>query len=291
MGSSNMNIESKVADKDIVFKGIDGSSDVTALTLDMSDAGAAIFNNTITLNGILTSNANGTGGTKATLADFTSSGSIRSILLKGAENTANQVFLDVVKDINGTETTLFSIADTNIGIAAGNLYVSSEGTSLNNNGNQNGNYIANNGQSFSSRAATNNQTHKTFYNPNGAVGSITTNGSVTYYNTSSDYRLKENVVTDWDGTTLLKQLKPSKFNFKADKDTTIQGFLAHEVSSIVPEAVSGDKDDVFTAQDETDGLGTEGQPKYQGIDQAKLVPLLVKTIQELETRIKTLEDS
>ena len=103
--------------------------------------------------------------------------------------------------------------------------------------------------------------------------------------------MKENVVTDWDGTTLLKQLKPSKFNFKADKDTTIQGFLAHEVSSIVPEAVSGDKDDVFTAQDETDGLGTEGQPKYQGIDQAKLVPLLVKTIQELEARIKTLEDS
>ena len=70
----------------------------------------------VQLDGILLSNANGTGGTKATLADFTSSGSIRSILLKGAENTANQVFLDVVRDINGTETTLFSIADTKIGI-------------------------------------------------------------------------------------------------------------------------------------------------------------------------------
>lgn len=70
----------------------------------------------VEVNGVTTSLANGTGGSKATLAEFTSSGSIRSILLKGAENTANQVFLDVVKKIVGTETTLFSIADTNVGI-------------------------------------------------------------------------------------------------------------------------------------------------------------------------------
>ncbi len=128
-----------------------------------------------------------------------------------------------------------------------------------------------------------------FYNPNGQVGYIMTQNSATSYVTSSDYRLKENVVTDWDGTTLLKQLKPSKFNFIADADTTVQGFLAHEVSSIVPEAISGEKDAVYTAEDETNGLGTEGQPNYQGIDQSKLVPLLVKTIQELEARITTLE--
>jgi len=196
--------------------------------------------------------------------------------------------------LGGTSSTYTKVridSSGNVGIDSGNLYVSGEGISLNNSGNQNGNYIANNGTSFSSRAAQNLQTHKTFYNPNGAVGTIQTNGSATLFNTSSDYRLKENVVTDWDATTLLKQLKPSKFNFIADADTTIQGFLAHEVSSIVPEAVSGAKDDVYTAQDEADGLGTEGQPKYQGIDQSKLVPLLVKTIQELEARIKTLEDA
>tara|TARA_R100001198_G_scaffold83669_1_gene57179 strand:- start:430 stop:1857 length:1428 start_codon:yes stop_codon:yes gene_type:complete len=124
-----------------------------------------------------------------------------------------------------------------------------------------------------SRAATNAQNMAVFYNPNGAVGSIKTNGSATSYNTSSDYRLKENVVTDWDATSRLKQLKPSRFNFKVDPDTTLDGFLAHEVSSIVPEAVSGEKD------------GEE----MQGIDQSKLVPLLVKTIQELEARITTLE--
>ena len=69
----------------------------------------------------------------------------------------------------------------------------------------------------------------------------------------------------------------------------MQGFLAHEVASIVPQAVSGEKDDVYTEEDEKNKEGIQGQPKYQGIDHSKLVPLLVKTIQELEARIKTLE--
>ncbi len=173
-------------------------------------------------------------------------------------------------------------------ITGGTFYVSGEGNAFSA-GAHNGMQFAINGQSVSSRAATNAQTHKSFFNPNGAVGTITTNGSATAFNTSSDYRLKENVITDWDGTTLLKQLKPSKFNFKADADTTIQGFLAHEVSSIVPQAVSGEKDAVYTAEEAADGEGVEGQPNYQGIDHSKLVPLLVKTIQELESRITTLE--
>jgi len=119
-----------------------------------------------------------------------------------------------------------------------------------------------------------------FRNPNGTVGDIRVSGSATSYTTSSDYRLKENVNYTWDATTRLKQLKPARFNFKADADTTLDGFLAHEVSSIVPEAISGEKD---------------GE-KMQGIDQSKLVPLLVKTIQEqqtviedLKSRIETLE--
>ena len=123
-----------------------------------------------------------------------------------------------------------------------------------------------------------------------AVGSITSSGSNTSYNTSSDYRLKENVTYSWDATTRLKQLKPARFNFISDSSNTLlDGFLAHEVSSVVPEAVTGDKDGTYTAQDELDGLGTQGQPNYQGIDHSKLVPLLVKTIQELEARIAALE--
>ena len=111
------------------------------------------------------------------------------------------------------------------------------------------------------------------------VETITLTTSSTSYNTSSDYRLKENVSYDFDATTRLKQLKPARFNFIADADTTVDGFLAHEVSSIVPEAISGEKD----------AVDDDGNPKYQGIDQSKLVPLLVKTIQELEARITALE--
>ena len=145
------------------------------------------------------------------------------------------------------------------------------------------------------------------------------------------------------GCTRLKQLKPARFNFIIDETKTLQdGFIAHEVSNIVPEAISGEKDAtetrtkvvldangnqlarnieesewtqgktniLFTAQDEINGEGTEGEikapaiypsnstweaskvfPKHQKIDQSKLVPLMVKTIQELEARVKTLEDS
>ena len=99
------------------------------------------------------------------------------------------------------------------------------------------------------------------------------------YSTSSDSRLKENVTYDWDATTRLKQLKPARFNFIADADTTVDGFLAHEAQAVVPEAVTGTHNEV----------DDDGNPVYQGIDQAKLVPLLVKTIQELEARITALE--
>ena len=125
-----------------------------------------------------------------------------------------------------------------------------------------------------------------FYNGNGEVGKIITDGSATSYNTSSDYRLKENVDYDFTALDRVAQLKPSRFNFISDADTTVDGFLAHEVQDIVPEAISGEKD----------GVDDEGHPEYQGIDQSKLVPLLTKAIQEqqtiiddLKTRIEALE--
>jgi len=113
------------------------------------------------------------------------------------------------------------------------------------------------------------------------VGYISVGTSSTSYITSSDYRLKENVDYTWDATTRLKQLKPARFNFVVDSDTTVDGFLAHEVSSVVPEAITGEKDAV-----DADGVAV-----MQGIDQSKLVPLLVKTIQELEARITALENA
>ena len=135
------------------------------------------------------------------------------------------------------------------------------------------------------------------------VGSITIGVSSTGFNTSSDHRLKENVTSDWDATTRLKQLNPVRFNFITDADTTVDGFLAHEVQSVVPEAISGTHNEVQVWQDGEelpDGvsvgdnkLDEDGNtiPIYQGIDQSKLVPLLVKTIQELEARITALENA
>ena len=122
--------------------------------------------------------------------------------------------------------------------------------------------------------------YKISFKQNGTqVGVIEVGTSSTGYLTSSDYRLKENVVAMSGATERLKQLKPSRFNFIADADTTVDGFLAHEVQDIVPEAISGTKD----------AVDADGNPEYQGIDQSKLVPLLVATIQELEARIAALE--
>ena len=118
-------------------------------------------------------------------------------------------------------------------------------------------------------------------NAGSAVGSIQMNSSSTSYNTSSDHRLKENVAKLTGATTRLKQLEPKRFNFIADADTTVDGFLAHEVQTVVPEAISGTHNEV----------DAEGNPVYQGIDQSKLVPLLVATIQELEARITALENA
>ena len=175
-----------------------------------------------------------------------------------------------------------------------------------------------------------NFTQISFINGNGVVGTIKTNAAATAYNTSSDYRLKENVVTDWDATTRLKQLKPSRFNWKTAKDTTLDGFLAHEVSSIVPEAISGEKDAMkdesnvvlnadgtvctwgvskkmweegklpTTDEDgktvdpiyasDTTWVESKSVPDHQAIDQSKLVPLLTKALQEAISEIETLKN-
>ena len=141
-----------------------------------------------------------------------------------------------------------------------------------------------------------------FYNTSGSeVGSIRWTSSVTNFNTSSDYRLKENVSYNFDATSRLKQLKPCRFNWISDSSNTLlDGFLAHEVSSIVPEAVMGTKDGTKTQDtfnDSGDVTGSETVPDYQSVDQSKLVPLLVKALQEqqavienLQSRVTTLEE-
>ena len=112
-----------------------------------------------------------------------------------------------------------------------------------------------------------------FYNDNGLVGSVLVNGSGVTYNTSSDYRLKENQVSISDAISKVKQLKPYTFNFKADSTTKIDGFFAHEVQEVVPHAVSGEKDD----------------EQMQSMDYGKLTPLLTASLQEAISEIETLK--
>ena len=119
-----------------------------------------------------------------------------------------------------------------------------------------------------------------FLNSDGNVaGKINHNGTTTVnYASTSDYRLKENVISISNAITRLKTLKPYRFNFKSEPDRTVDGFLAHEVTA-VPEAITGTKDEV----------DADNKPVYQGIDQSKLVPLLVAAVQELIGKVEALE--
>ena len=231
-------INQNVSDKDIKFNGNDGGSGITALSLDMSEAGRAAFNSHVDMtNSILIFSSM---GTNAKCIQTTASGS----------HSYTAAFF---RNSSGTEV--------------------------------------------------------------GSIG-VTTSGSS--FNTSSDYRLKENVNYSFDATTRLKQLKPARFNFIVDADTTVDGFIAHEVSSIVPEAITGEKDatedikDVVlkadgtvlednisenkwiegkadkTYADDTTWVASKTVPKYQSIDQAKLVPLLTKALQEQQATIEAL---
>ena len=117
-------------------------------------------------------------------------------------------------------------------------------------------------------------------------GTIKRNGSGISYNSNSDYRLKENIVSLTGGITRLKNLKPSRFNWKSIPNVTVDGFIAHEAQTVVPEAVDGVKDQVA---DDSNVDTENGKPIYQKMDNAKLVPLLTAALQEAVAKIEVLE--
>jgi hypothetical protein len=121
--------------------------------------------------------------------------------------------------------------------------------------------------------AQNNGNLLQFFNSGAVViGSITTNGTITLYNTSSDYRLKQDL-KDYSGLLLVNSIKTYDYEWKSD-NTRMHGVLAHELQEIIPYAVNGKKD---------------GE-QMQGVDYSKLVPVLVKAIQELSEKVKQLEN-
>ena len=226
----------------------------------------------------------------ALISNSTSSGN--GLKINAGDNSGDRILELNDKDGNGKMRVL----------ANGDFFIN--GTTLD--GTENSAGYSAGGLSFRvSRDTTANANQIVFYNPNGAIGAIQTNGSATAYNTSSDYRLKENVVPMQDALQRITQLKPSRFNFIADDSVVVDGFIAHEVQEHVPEAISGEKDamrdeeyEVTPAVLDDDGneitpavMDTRSVPEYQGIDQSKLVPLLVGAIQELTARIAALENN
>ena len=129
--------------------------------------------------------------------------------------------------------------------------------------------------------------------------------SANAFTNTSDYRLKENIILLTGALARVLQLKPSRFNFIDKPNVTIDGFIAHEVSSVVPEAVDGVKDDVerweemdVTPDGEAPVGASVGDPKldengneipyYQGVDLSKIVPILTAAIQEQQVLINDL---
>jgi hypothetical protein len=149
-------------------------------------------------------------------------------------------------------------------------------------------------------------THVYFSNSNGNVGTISTSGSATSYNTSSDYRLKENVQPLTGALATVAAIKPVTFNWKSDGSDG-QGFIAHELQAVVPDCVTGEKDatreeeyevtPAVPAVVDAEGVettpaiqavkGTRTVPSYQGVDTSFLVATLTAAIQELKAIIDT----
>jgi hypothetical protein len=128
------------------------------------------------------------------------------------------------------------------------------------------------------RIGTGTRTHIAFYNGTAGsatqVGTIQTSGSNTAYNTSSDYRLKENILPMTSALATVAQLKPVTYKWKIDGSDG-QGFIAHELQSVVPDCVSGEKD----------AVNEDGSIKPQGIDTSYLVATLTAAIQELKAQV------
>ena len=360
--SSDLMIKSAVQDKDILLKGDDGGSTITALQLDMSEAGAATFNSTInglTLaagsvatstsqnfalntpnslrinidsndsatdqifvighnqtavdgsNSFFLINESGFIGMGDTPSNLTSeivtittpaSGGGQGIAFKRLDTNSDQVCGQIRWSNNSTDDLAFIKAKTDGANTAGAIqFFTNTGSGIGEKARINKNGVFMLGTTTPKSAGDNpTDENSTVFGPGylylqrddsssinqvifgkdgQTVGNIITT-TATSYVSASDYRMKENVDYTWDATSRLKQLKPARYNWIADETNTLEdGFLAHEVATVVPNAVFGEKD----------AVDSNGNPEMQGVDPGKLIPLLVKTIQELEARIATIE--
>jgi hypothetical protein len=136
----------------------------------------------------------------------------------------------------------------------------------------------NNGISIESGGTGVSMSQLLFRNPNGIVGSVTTSGTATNYNTSSDYRLKNTIAPMTGALAKVALLKPCTYKWNVDGSDG-EGFIAHELAEVCPSAVTGAKD----------AVDKDGKPHHQGIDVSFLVATLTAAIQEQQAIIESLK--
>jgi hypothetical protein len=316
-GSNNVQFLTGISDGDLLFKGVDGGSVITALTLDMSEGGAATFRGNMTMNGIA--------GTSPILnlvnndSEDVNTGRESSVRFNGFRSGGEAV---INAQISGSH---FGSADddkgmlffyTNNGSGIGErMRITDTEIIFNSDGNDQNFRVAGDSDSHILFADAGNDTVcfgastpvgacniftyagstpgiqtqnlttgltnlvlEVRNNGASTVGTINATNTATEFNTSSDYRLKENVETLKDGLDRLNQLKPVQFTWKVD-DSFSEGFIAHEVEDVFPDAVSGEKD----------AVDDKGEIKPQQVDYGRITPLLVKAIQEQQEQIEELK--
>jgi hypothetical protein len=165
--------------------------------------------------------------------------------------------------------------------SSGNLLVGQSITSTPGEGNTTvGNSILNSGALYASRSGAQalNLNRNTsdgnivgIFREGNSVGSISVTATTTAYNTTSDYRLKENVAPMQNALTTVAALKPCTYTWKADGSNG-QGFIAHELQAVVPDCVTGTKD----------AIDKDGKPQHQSVDTSFLVATVVAALQELK---------
>ena len=200
-----------------------------------------------------------------------------AILIQGSDGGSNQTYIEI------NPASLEGVYAFHANGTAGNPI----GATL---------YNDSNGPTLSQNTSASQKECQTFRVNGTQKGAIVVTSSGTAFQTGSDYRLKQNVDYDWNATTECKKLKPCQFKWISDVEieddggATAQittGFLAHELQTVVPEAVSGVKDATETYINDDGDSATRIKPQL--IDQSKIIAILTKTIQELEARITALE--